>query len=350
MDAIRIREEALSAFIAEVFVRLGVENSVAALGARSLLDASLMGIDTHGVESLEMYVAHLKNGGLKANVQAVCLKGLASMELWDMHHGMGLAGGRVLMKYAIRKARDFGIHMITCRNTNHIGACGVYAKIAADAGMIGLVSQQVTAVLSPWGGHDVRVGSSPFALVAPVRDGFPFFFDASMAAITRSQIKDSRIKGFPLPKGVALDASGEPTQDAEKAWNGQIVSIGGHKGVGLAMAFEVLSCVLSANCFSNEISSIVDNPGDSAGSSLFMAAVNPEAVGGAEEFSENMRRYVDYIESSTPRDPSDPPTYPGRREGMKWSDRKENGIPVSPQGIQSFGKIAVSVSAETPFR
>ena len=348
MEPVRFEEETLFGFIVKVFVRLGVDFTTARLGARSLLDASLMGIDSHGVESLEMYVTHIKNGGLKADVQPLRIKGGRSMELWDMQHGMGLAAGRTIMEHAIRQAREYGVHMATCRNANHIGACGVYAKMAADEGMIGMVSQQVKASLSPWGGRDVRVGSSPFAFVAPVLDGFPFFFDAGMAAITRYQIKDSRKKGCPLPQGVALDSHGNPTRDPEKAWNGQIIPIGGHKGVGLAMVFEILSGVMSASRFSNEISSIVDHPDKPSGSSLFMAAIDPEAVGCPREFTAGMRRYVDYIESSTPRDPSDTPRYPGRREGENWSDRKENGIPVSCQGLQSLEKIAVSLSVDKP--
>ncbi|MBN2295157.1 MAG: Ldh family oxidoreductase, partial [Pirellulales bacterium] len=215
MQPVRIEESTLEAFIVEVFTRLGVTPLIARLSARSLLDASLAGIDSHGIESLKMYVTHLKAGGLDAKAETSKLRGSGSVELWDMQHGMALAGARIVMSHAIQEAQKTGIYMATCCNANHLGACGVYAKMAADEGLIGMVSQQVSALLSPWGGRDARIGTSPFACVAPVENGFPFFYDASMAAITRSQINACRRDGRPLPDDVALDADGNPTRDAQ---------------------------------------------------------------------------------------------------------------------------------------
>ncbi|MCX7428557.1 MAG: Ldh family oxidoreductase [Planctomycetia bacterium] len=348
MDSTRIAEGALEAFIVEVFTRLKVAGHVAALAARSLLDASLMGIDSHGIEALDMYVTHLKSGGLSPNNEPARITGHGGAGLWDMRHGMGLAGARTTMEHAIREAQDNSIHLATCRNANHLGACGVYAKMAADAGMIGIVSQQTMASISPWGGPDVRVGASPVAFAAPVENGFPFLFDAGMAAITRHQVKACRHKGWTLPKGVALDAQGEPTQDPEKAWTGQLMPIGAHKGVGLAMALETLSCILSGNRLSTDIASIVDHSEESAGSGIVVMVIDPAAVMPMDDFGKRMREYVDHVESSTPRDPADPPRYPGRREGEYWRNRKQEGIPVSAEALQRFGEIAISLSVRKP--
>jgi LDH2 family malate/lactate/ureidoglycolate dehydrogenase len=244
-------------------------------------------------------------------------------------------------------AKDKGIYYATCRNANHLGACGVYAKMAADAGMIGLVSQQALASLSPCGGLDPRIGASPFACSAPVENGFPFLFDAGMAAVTRSQVKVCRRKGLSVPKGVALDAQGEPTEDPEKAWVGQLMPIGNHKGVGMAMVFEILSSIISGNKMSNAIASIVDNPDKSAGSGIFIIVIDPATVMPLIDFAKRMREYVNYIESSSPRDPDDPPRYPGRRKGDFWYDRKQNGIPVSAITLQ-LGEINLSISNHLP--
>jgi LDH2 family malate/lactate/ureidoglycolate dehydrogenase len=344
MKSVRVAESRLLAFAAEVFGRLGVPPDVAALAARSLLDASLLGIDTHGIEALDMYATHLRAGGPKADAQPVRLQGRGTVELWDAQHGLGLAAGRVIMCEAIRQARAGGIYFATCLNANHLGACGVYAKMAADAGLIGLVSQQTLASLAPWGGRDVRIGASPFALVAPVDGDFPFYFDASMAAMTRAQIKTHRRTGEPLPEGVATDAEGRPTRDAEQAWHGQILPIGRHKGVGLAMVFEVLSCILSGNQFSPAIPSIVDQPERSADSSFFMMAIDPVAVAPPGQFAAAMRRYVDDVESSSALDADNPPRYPGRREGDAWLDRSQNGVPISAEGLERLNRLAASLS------
>jgi L-2-hydroxycarboxylate dehydrogenase (NAD+) len=356
MDTIRVAESKLRGFATEVFCRLGVPPASAELAAQSLLDASLLGVDTHGIESLDMYVTHIRSGGLKVAAELVCLpspfgrgaggEGDRAFQVWDMQHGFGLAGARKLMAEAIRQAHAAGIAMITCRNANHLGACGVYGKMAADEGLIGIVSQQTMALLAPWGGREPRIGASPFAMVAPVADGFPFFFDASMAAMTRAQIKAHRRAGIPLPEGVALDDRGLPTVDPEQAWHGQILPIGRHKGVGLAMVFEILSCVLSGNRFASEIPSIVNHPERSADSGIFMMAIDPRLVMPDGLLAATMKRYVEYQESSPAIDPSNPPRYPGRKEGTCWADRRAHGIPVSPEGYKRLLEIARQLEIE----
>lgn len=346
MSGARIPESALSDFIVRAFRKLSVPEQTAALAARSLLDASLMGIDTHGIEALEMYLNHLRSGGLSADADPIRVQGGACLELWDMQHGFGLAAGRQIMAHAVGQAREQGAYLATCRNANHLGACGVYAKLAADEGLIGVVSQQTLASLAPPGGAEPRVGASPFAFAAPVKDGFPFCFDASMAAMTRGQIKAHRRANRPLPSGVALDAEGRPTTDPEKAWHGQIMPIGGHKGFGLAMAFEILSSVLSGNQLAADIPSIVNTPDRSADSGVFMMAIDPHALMARDAFAGAMGEYVGYVESSTTRDPADPPRYPGRRAGEHWEDRARNGIPVSEEAQQRFDAIAESLGVQ----
>lgn len=341
--AVRVPESTIEAFERGVFERLGVPPETAGLAVRSLLDASLMGVDTHGVEALDMYVNHLRAGGLDPNPKAVLIDERGGLGLWDMQHGFGLANARRIMARAVERAREHGVYLATCRHTNHIGACGVYGKMAADRGLIGMVSQQSRASLAPWGGKEKRVGTSPVAFTAPVEGGFPFCYDASFAMITGAGIKAHIRAGTPLPEGVMMDAEGNPTTDPEKAWTGNAMPIGGHKGVGLAMAMEVLSAVLSGNVFSCEIPSIVSNPEKTASSSVFMLAVDPGLIMDPKEFGRAMRRYVEYVESSPPQHASSRPRYPGRQEGGCWQDREANGIPVRPDALKRFDEIADSL-------
>ncbi len=52
-------------------------------------------------------------------------------------------------------------------------------------------------------------------------------------------------RGEPLPEGVALDVSGRPTVDPAEAIAGIMVPMGGHRGYGLAVMWEVLTGVLA---------------------------------------------------------------------------------------------------------
>ena len=342
-ESVRVPEATLGQFARAVFEQLGVPADTARLAVRSLLDASLLGVDTHGIEALDMYVDHLRAGGLDPSPKPVLVKESGALGLWDMRQGFGLAGARIIMDHAIQRAPRHGMALATCRNTNHIGACGVYGKMAADKGMIGIVSQQTRATFAPCGGKQQRVGTSPLAIAAPAAGGPAFFYDASFAAITGAKMKAHIRAGQPLPEGVAADADGAPTTDPQKAWAGQVMPIGGHKGVGLAMACEIFSAVLSGNVSSDQIPSIVSNPEQTAGSSVFMLVIDPEGITSRDGFAERMREYVAYVESSPARDPEDPPRYPGRRAGECWLDREKKGIPVRRDGLERINAIGQSL-------
>jgi LDH2 family malate/lactate/ureidoglycolate dehydrogenase len=218
--------------------------------------------------------------------------------------------------------------------------------MAADEGLIGMVSQQARATFAPWGGTQERIGASPVAFVAAVEGMFPFYYDASFASITRAAVKACLRQGRPLPEGVAMDKHGNPTTDPQAAWEGLLMPIGAYKGVGLAMVFEILSSVLAGGIFSADIPSIVSTPTRSADSSVFMLVIDPQLFWPEGKFPRAMKRYVDYLESSSARDPASPPRYPGRREGETWQDRSVSGIPLSPEGLGRLNAIARSLGLE----
>jgi len=342
----RIPEATLASFHEAVLRKLGTPPETARLAVRSMIEASLMGIDTHGVEALDMYVDHIRAGGLAPGREPTLVAHRGGLLHWDMQDGFGLASARKIMGRTVAEAREHGVALSTCRNANHIGACGVYSKLAADVGLIGMVSQQTLATLAPWGGTEARIGASPVAFAAPVMNRFPFCYDGSFAMITRAQIRAHMREGRPLPDGVALDACGRPTTDPREAWEGQVMPIGHYKGVALAMVMEVLSCVLSGNVFAGAIPSIVTHPDRPARSSLFMLVVDPSALWPGGDFAVRMREYVEYVESSPARDPSDPPRCPGRLAGERWADRSANGIPVSDPALARFDRIASALGIE----
>jgi len=339
----RLSEAALATFAAAAFEALGVPPATAALAARSLLDASLLGIDSHGIEAMEMYIEQLRAHGLDPNREPALVTETPGLGLWDLGHGFGLAGARTVTAHAIDRARQNGTYLATCRNANHVGACGVYGKMASDAGLIGLISQQTLAVLAPWGGRQARISASPVAFVAPVEDGFPFYFDATLAQMTRGRINAHRRSGEHLPAGVALDRDGQPTRDPEAAWHGQILPIGQYKGIGLAMALEILSSVLSGNQPATDVPSIVSHPERSADLGLSILIVDPGALMPRAEFARRMRDYVTNVEACPAWNPTAPPRYPGRHAGENWENRRANGIPVSSTAYARFARLCTDL-------
>ena len=62
--------------------------------------------------------------------------------------------------------------------SNHAGAAGLYAQMAADAGLVGMYLAVANANgMPPWGGTNPLLGTNPIAIAVPTT-GTPFVGDA----------------------------------------------------------------------------------------------------------------------------------------------------------------------------
>ena len=74
------------------------------------------------------------------------------------------------MDLAIAKAKTSGIGVAVVRNSAHFGACGFYALMAVEAGLIGMVATSASGIqVAPTFGAQARLGTDPIAFAAPYR-------------------------------------------------------------------------------------------------------------------------------------------------------------------------------------
>ncbi len=78
----------------------------------------------------------------------------------DGEDGMGQLIGHKAMEMAIEKAKTTGIGMITVRNSNHYGIAGYYAKLACDAGLIGISCTNTNPIMVPTYGRTAMLGTT----------------------------------------------------------------------------------------------------------------------------------------------------------------------------------------------
>ena len=106
----------------------------------------------------------------------------------------------------------------------------------------------------PTFGRQAMIGSNPQAWCVPARP-YDFLFDASTTVVTRGKLEMYNKLDQPLPDGWALDAQGEPTNDAAMVLDnivhkngggimplgGNTETLGSHKGYGNGMVAEIFS-------------------------------------------------------------------------------------------------------------
>ena len=130
----------------------------------------------------------------------------------DAGHSLGHAPGALAMGMAIEKAGVMGVGMGLVKRSNHYGAAGVYATMAADAGMIGM-SMTGTSQRSivPTFAKEPMYSTNPIAFAVPGPNGqHPIVLDMATSTVAVGKLDIARRTGKPLPEGWALTPEGQP--------------------------------------------------------------------------------------------------------------------------------------------
>ena len=120
----------------------GMSQTNAANSAEIMAWADVHGVDSHGISMVPVYDVRRRDGKIDMQAEPSLSRETPVSALVDGHGGLGHVTSRFAMSSAIDKARESGIGITCVHNSSHFGACGFYARMAADAGLIGMVMWQ----------------------------------------------------------------------------------------------------------------------------------------------------------------------------------------------------------------
>src|SRR5262249_56689515 len=94
--------------------------------------------------------------------------------LIDADASLGHPVATYAMNLAVDKCREVGVAVVSVFNSHHFGAAGCYSKIAADRGVIGMVTSATRGVtMVPTFASEPVMGTHPIAFPAPPRRNLP---------------------------------------------------------------------------------------------------------------------------------------------------------------------------------
>jgi len=128
-DAPRIAAPALAAFIKRAFEAAGLRSEDAKVVADLMVEADLLGSDTHGVIRLPLYLRRLKAGGINARPDIRIVQERPATALVDGDNGIGHLVMRFAAMTAIEKAKGAGVAWVGARMSNHAGPAALYAMM-----------------------------------------------------------------------------------------------------------------------------------------------------------------------------------------------------------------------------
>jgi LDH2 family malate/lactate/ureidoglycolate dehydrogenase len=269
--------------------------------------------------------------------------------LVDAHGGPGQVAGTRAMLLAIEKARAAGLAAVSVRNSNHFGAAGAYAMLAAEAGLVGMAfSAAWDEAIVPTHGAQPRFGTNPIAFAAPAGEGAPFCFDIATSTVAIGKLRLAELHGRPLEAGWALDTSGVITTDPKVALASRwLTPLGGtpalssHKGYGLAALVEILSTMLGGASYS----ATRDRTKQHLDVGHFFLAINPAAFRPEGGFETDVAAMMSVLRETRPAQSGRPVIAPGDPEARAFADRSVNGIPLPEALIKQVREIAAAAEA-----
>jgi hydroxycarboxylate dehydrogenase B len=338
----------LADLVQRVFAAAGSHPDEAQLIACHLVDANLVGHDSHGLMRVARYVDLARAGLVVPNQTAQVITDRGANLLIDGQFGYGQAIGVEAMRMAAERAGAHGVAIVALRNSGHLGRIGAWAEILAGSGLISLHfvnSSGFGILVAPHGGADRRLSSNPIAMGAPGLDGSPLILDIATSAIAEGKIQVARNRGERLRPGDILDGEGRPTTDPDAFYAdppGAILPFAGHKGAGLAIFCELLAGSLTGGFASNPDSptakQLVNN--------MLTIAIDPASFAGREFFAADIERFAEWMRGSPPREHGGRVLLPGERAAATRRERLAHGISIDPATWATFRATAITLGVD----
>lgn len=320
----RIQKEQVYETLHAGLVHNGVPEEVAGDCARLLVENSLDGVYSHGVNRYPRLISYLKKGYIKPDARPECVEAFGAMERWDGHLGMGNTNAKLAMDRAIALAHQYGVGCVAMGNTNHWMRGGAYGLQAADAGCIGICWTNTQPNMPAWGAKDRRIGNNPLILCVPKPDGH-VMTDGAMAQFSYGAIEAAQMAGRQLPVAGGYDTQGRVTTDPGeilKTW--RVLPIGFWKGSGFSVTMDLIAACLSGGNTTCRVGKLGED--EYALSQMFIAFDVARANPG---YAELVQETLADIKASDRVDENTEILYPGEKEYRTRLDNLANGIPVN---------------------
>jgi ureidoglycolate dehydrogenase (NAD+) len=329
----------LEQFCLDILVDCRVRDDVAHHVAEGLVQASLRGVDSHGVRLLPHYLRAVEAGRINPNPNYRFELKAHAVGCLDADHTFGHAAGAEAMAHAIKLAHNSGMGAVSVSNSSHFGSAAYFSLMAAEEDMIGLSFTHADSLMLTYGGVRPYLGTNPICFAAPSSREGPFCLDTATTLVTWNQLLQAREVGNPLDPGCGADINGNETTNADQVE--ALLPIGGYKGFGLGMMVEVLCSLLTGMPFGRHISRMYADPiEEKRRLGHFFIAMHIASFVDLDLFKASMQRMMDEVRAEPRYREDQPVQVPGDPEKYARAGRVASGIPLSGATLTDLRDLA----------
>ena len=269
MYARRFELDSLKTLVKTIFVKQGLSPEKSADVAEVMLAADRMGIESHGIQRINVYMTGLKIGRIQPKAEISVIRETPLSAMLDANDGMGHPAAIKAMRMAIGKATKSGLGLVTVRNSNHFGIGGYYSMMAANAGLFGMCMTNSEAMVVPTFGRHAMMGTNPIAVSMPAKPTM-FHFDIATSVVPAGKIEVYARNKQSLPEDWSVGMDGNINTDPEvflkirkEKLDGGLLPLGGfgslfggHKGYALSVLVELMTGIFADGRTSNHVREI----------------------------------------------------------------------------------------------
>ncbi len=345
----RLQAAQIEKIAADLLQGAGAPAGEAAIVAKHSVEANLTGHDSHGIIQIPNYINRIEQGHIVPGASIDIVSDTPTTTVIDGNWGFGYVVTEEAMKRTIAKAERHNVAAATVYRQGHVGRVADYPLMAAEQGMIGLMtadSGRAPKAVAPFGGRLARLGTNPISIAVPSDLEGPLYFDMSTAAAAAGTIRLAEARGQQVPAGWLIDADGRATTDpAALGQGGALLPFGGdvgYKGNALATVVEILSALLTGLGFGIE-------PTGRHNDGCFIAVFKVDAFRELATFKREVAEFARYLKDTPTADGFSEVFYPGEVEHLRRVERLRDGIDVEDatwsQLVALGEKYGVSVTA-----
>jgi L-2-hydroxycarboxylate dehydrogenase (NAD+) len=339
-------------FTEKIFLAIGCSKTDASQAATALLSADLRGVDSHGVARLSGYIRlwEAKRVNAKPNIKVI--HQTASTGVIDADAALGLVAAPKAMALAIEKAKNVGTGWVSVQNSNHFGIAGYHAMLALPHDMIGIAMTNASALVAPTFSKDKMLGTNPIAVAIPAGKYPAFVADFATTTAANGKLEILQRKNKNVPKGWVQDAEGNESVDAHALKNsGALLPLGGtregssHKGYMLGSIVDIFSAITSGANFGPWVPpfpAYIPMPQNMPGKGIghFFGAMRIDAFRPADDFKNDMDKWIKAFKNAAPIHKNQPVIIPGEPELAFEAERLKNGISILESVEADLKKVA----------
>jgi len=334
-----IDHTALRAFGYAIFQAAGAPEDQAHIVTDHLVDANLMGHDSHGIIRAPGYVRSLKNGNIKPVGDLKIIRETPASLVIDAEGSLGMVVAHRAMEMATDRALEHTLGAVAVHRSSHIGRLGEFPPKAAERNCIGILMLNGGGrFTAPFGGTGRRLPPNPIAISAPTPNGPPLMLDITTSMAAGGKVDVYRARNRQLPDGWLVDSAGQMVTDPNRFSDEDVAMLPlggphGHKGYGLGFMIDVIAGGLSwAGCSARQPSR--------GGSGYLALAIKIESFIDLDEYMKEVQILIDWVKSSPKMPGVDRIYLPGEIEDETRRKREAEGLFIEDATWQSLQEAA----------